>query len=374
MRTPSPGRSAATIWAATRGGLVALVILIAALAGIPGETHPWRDGRWWLDRFSYFDSYHFVRIATEGYFTPARSCCDQAYFPGYPLAMRAAAPALSGPTLAGWILALVAGVLAAVAFSGVARQSLSAPRAQRRALWLLALAPAGVFTVAVYSESLFLAAALGAWWAGLKQRWWLAGLGAALAVSTRVTGIFLVLGLLVMYAVSLRQSRRWPGLQVLWPLLPALALGGWLAWLRLRTGSWDAYREAQAIGWKRSTMAPWDALVHQFGQISGAGDNWLQVSRSIDLLAVVGGVVLTVIVLARHRWAEAAYLIPSVGVILTGSVWESAPRYALAWFPAYLILAEAAERRRWLWWLTVGISLLLGAYMVYGWATRRWVA
>jgi hypothetical protein len=125
---------------------------------------------------------------------------------------------------------------------------------------------------------------------------------------------------------------------------------------------------------KRSTMAPWDALVHQFGQISGAGDGWLQVSRSIDLLAVVGGVVLTVIVLARHRWAEAAYLIPSVGVILTGSVWESAPRYALAWFPAYLILAEAAERRRWLWWLTVGISLLLGAFMVYGWATRRWVA
>lgn len=360
-------------WLGTRVLLVVAVLGVAVAAGVPAETHPWRDGRWWLDRFSFFDSFHFVRVAVEGYFTRERACCDQAYFPAYPLLMRGLGGVLGGPTLAGWLIALVAGVVAAGAFSHIATARLG-DLAGRRASWLLALAPAGVFTVTVYSEALFLAAALVAWWAGTRGRWWLAGLASALAVATRVTGVFLVLGLLVMYAVSLASQRRRPGSEVLWPLLPGGALAAWVGWLRAQTGSWDAYRQAQAIGWGREPLAPWDALVHQVRHITATSDGWLQITRSLDLLAVVGGVVLAAVLLWRRSWAEAAYVSASVGAIATGSVWESSMRYALAWFPAYLLLAEVSVRRRWVWWLSVAVSVVLAALMVWAWATRRWIA
>src|SRR6266702_6449184 len=82
--TRAPVRSVVLAWLLSRAGLMAAVLVIARLAGIGPEGHPLASRIWALDRFAYWDSFHYVRIAELGYLPPGLPCCDQAFFPGYP--------------------------------------------------------------------------------------------------------------------------------------------------------------------------------------------------------------------------------------------------------------------------------------------------
>jgi Gpi18-like mannosyltransferase len=144
-----------------------------------------------LERFVWWDSLHFVRIAEVGYLPPGLPCCDQAFFPGYPLLIRLVMPVVGGSApVAALLVTALAGVAAAVAVWHLVRDQVG-PRAATTAVVLMAVAPYGVFFTAAYTETLFLALAAGAWWAAGRRRWWLAGLLCAGAVSVRVNGLFL---------------------------------------------------------------------------------------------------------------------------------------------------------------------------------------
>ena len=245
---------------------------------------------------SRLDSYHVVRIATVGYLPPGLDCCDQAYFPLYPVVMAGLAPATGGSvTAAGLLISLVAGALAAgLLWVLVSRDARGGPRAARRALALLALAPAGFFLVAVYTEALFLALALGAWVLARGRHWWWAGLLAALATGVRVNGLFLAAALVVMYALQWHHDGRpRPRADVLALGLPALSVGGYVTYLRSRTGSWDAWREAEAKGWDRAIAWPWDGVAAAWRALIDSPDAWLAASRAADIVAVVLGVAVT---------------------------------------------------------------------------------
>lgn len=369
-----------TAWLGSRAAIVVLVLGVALVAGVGAETHPLASGWWWLDRLTSWDSFHFTRIADEGYFGGGRTCCDQSYFPGYPLAIRWLGLLLPGPAaLAGLVVSLAAGTVAAWAMHRLALTEGLSRRAAGWSVVLLAVAPFTVFTVAVYSESLWLAGALLAWWAGRRERWWLAGFAAALACATRVTGVFLVAGLLVMYALaarprSARDGGRLVRADALFAVVAVLPIVGFMAWLRSRTGSWNAWREAQAAGWSREQVLPWQGLSRQWAHVLDSPDAWLGVARVTDLLAIVAGVLLAALLATRrHRWPDAAYVALSVASVATTTNWDSAGRYALAWFPAYLVMANAGERRPGLR-LAAAAGSVLVALVVLGWfATRHWI-
>ncbi len=375
-------RGPVTAWLGSRAVIVVLVLGTAAVAGVGAETHPLATGWWWLDRLTYWDSFHFTRVADEGYFGPGRSCCDQSYFPGYPLAIRWLGLVLPGPTaLAGLVVSLVSGAVAAWALHGLALAEGLGRRAAAWAVGLLAVAPFTVFTVAVYSESLWLAAALLAWWAGRRDRWWLAGLAAAVACATRVTGVFLVVGLVVMYAVGSRARTGRDGgrlvrADALFAVVAVLPVVAYMAWLRSRTGSWNAWREAQAAGWSREQVAPWTGLARQWGHVLDSPDAWLGVTRALDLAAILAGVLLTVLLATRrHRWPDAAFVGVSVASVVTTTNWDSAGRYALVWFPAYLVVASAGERPGWgrVRTLLAAASGVVAIVVVVWFASRHWI-
>lgn len=355
------------------------VLAMAAATGQGAVGHEWATGTWWLDRFSAWDSYHFVRIATLGYLPPGLDCCDQAYFPGYPLAMAAVAPLTGGNvTAAGLLVSVVAGAVASwLLWVLVATDSRGGPLAARRAVTLLLLAPAGFFLVAVYTEALFLALALGAWLLAGRRHWWWAGLIAALAAGVRVNGLFLAAGLVVMYALQWhRDGRPRPRLDVLALGLPALSVGGYVAHLHSRTGSWDAWREAEARGWDRSVAWPWEGAAAAWRALLDSPDAWLAASRTADIVAVALGVAVTVLLARQRRWPELTFMTLTVGVVLCSTLWVSAPRYALTWFPAYLAVATmrdtTAYRRLYAVGLGVSFVLLVGA--TWAVAHRQWVA
>lgn len=373
-----PRRHVVLGWLASRALVMVLVAVVARLAGIGPETHPLRDGVWVLDRFAYWDSYHFIRIAEQGYLPPGLPCCDQAFFPGYPLLIAGVRPlVLGGTVLAGLLVTLVCGALAAAALERLAVERTGAARAGTYAVAWLAVAPATVFLTAVYTEATFLALAVGAWLAAGRHRWWLAGMAAAGASVVRVNGLFLLLGLAVMYLLQLRgEGRRWPRPDVLALALPVMSLGTYVGYLHARTGDWNAWRAAEATGWSRRPAWPWQGLVHSVQDIGSAADPWLALSRVGDVLGVGIGVVLLVLLLRRRWWAEAAYVLPGLLVVAASTIWESSLRYALLWFPAYLLLGRwsAEQHGRGRVRLAAGTSVLLAVGVSALFATRHWVS
>lgn len=368
-RTGAGTREALTLWLATRAALVAFSLLATWLLGLSeaargrvGGTPLTGSTAWVLERFTWWDSFHFLRIADLGYLPPGLPCCDQAFLPGYPISIAAVAPLLGGDlALAGFVVSVVASAAAAVGLWHLAER-VAGPGAGRAAVLLLAAMPYGFFLTAVYSEALFLALALAAWLAGLRRHWWLAGSLAALSTAVRINGLFLALGLAVMLLVQLRQDgawpfrgagaaagdrRGWPGtLRQALPLgLPALTYLAWTLYLWWRTGSPNAWQEAQRLGWDRHVAPPWTGLGEGVSSLLAARAPNIVASRFADLLLAVLGIVVVVVLLRLRRWAEAAYMLPSVAVLVCSTTLISTPRYAVLWFPAFLLLAGAARTR-----------------------------
>jgi len=370
----------AGFWLGTRASLITFTVMACWLFRIDAGGRLSGSTRWFLERFTWWDSFHFLRIVDRGYLPLAHGCCDQAFFPGYPLAVRLVMPLTGGnAALAGFVVSVAAGTVAAVVLWHLGRLVSGSPRGGWAAVVLLAVAPYGFFLVTVYSEALFLACAFGAWAAGLTRRWWAAGALAGLATLVRINGLFLAAALLVLYlaqthGLPLRRRLR-PDVAAALALAP-LAAAGFFAYLRARTGTWNAWQQTQEIGWDRQLAAPWTGIDNAWHSIRTARTPDLVISRWADLLVTLAGVGLVVVLALLRRWPETVFVLLNVAVLVCSTTLVSAPRYALMWFPAYLLLAEVSLRRRWAWLtptIVVACLPLLGV-VALSFAAHHWTA
>jgi mannosyltransferase PIG-V len=394
----------AVLWLASRLLLMFTVAAVVTLrqvdTGRPGESGFDRV----LGCFAFWDSAFYLRIAQVGYLTPEVPCCDQVFLPGYPFAIRGFASLTGvGPVPAGIMVSVLAGAVAAGLLWYLGSSTTGDDRVGANAALFMAVAPYGVFFSVVYTESFFLMFCLGAWVAASRRNWWLAGALAAGATSVRINGLFLLVALAVMYLVQLQAERRltfgtlrsgksgpvwserfrrvwsWrvrPHRDVLalgLPLLPVLA---YFTWLHQRTGSWHAWSDAEKQGWDRHLAAPWTGLQAGVMRLLDAARWQTQLSAAADLVAIGAGLVLIVALVQRRRWPELAYMVPSVLVLVCSTMLVSSARYALAWFPGYLLLAELSVRpdRRWLTTAAVVVGLPMLVLLSFMFANHLWVA
>jgi len=174
-----------------------------------------------LTRWYQWDAGWYLRIAGNGpQMGYSRYTADAhhhfsafAFFPLYPLLVRAAAVLVPGAldsvpvskaggtppaslVLAGLVVANLAFVLALIALYLLA-ESRAGPGAARRTVLLLCLFPTTIFFSAPYSESLFFLWLVLFFLCLDRRRWWLAGLCGLLASATRSNGVFLAIPYLV---------------------------------------------------------------------------------------------------------------------------------------------------------------------------------
>ena len=175
------------VFVAVRVGLFVLVLVSVALlpsavkiphaadlaipgpVGVPGwAAHAITPG--WHNLFTAwerFDALWFLRIADAGYRTTDGSA---AFFPGYPLAIRAVSVALGGRPLAASLLVSNATLLAAMCVLYFLTASELSERHARRTILYLAVFPTSFFLFAPYSESLFLLLSVTSFWATAGRR------------------------------------------------------------------------------------------------------------------------------------------------------------------------------------------------------------
>lgn len=361
------------IWLASR-----LAVALAALGGIwviqgreAGEVASW------LEVWQHWDADLFVKVAEFGY-PPTTAYADRTEvdFPMMPLALRLVHLFTGNWTAAGLIVSLVAGGVAACALYHLAASEWG-PAAGKRAVLYLVTFPYAVFLFAGYSEGMFLAFATTAWVFARKGRWREAGLLAAGASFTRVLGLCVAAGIAVEYLVwawrrgGLREVVR-P--RVLWLATPLVSVAVFVTYLWWRTGQWDAYQEAQEAGWSRHTASPVEGFRTVWRQANWPGQPgeyaW---SWRAEMLAVLGGLVLAVVLLALHRWGEATYVGTSAILLAAQNYYASSVRAALVWFPIYLLLARVTIRREWLHYCVVAGTAPLMVVFVLVFNEGRWV-
>ena len=200
-----------------RTELRALAAVVAAYAAIRAFGLLVLQGAAGSDAFEKlraWDGEWFIRIATEGYpdelvLITVRddSTGGLAFFPAYPMLMRALGAVGFDAFAAGLAVTLVAGIAAAIGVYAVAREVLS-PRAAALSVVLWAALPMSIVLSMVYSEALFTAFAAWALWAAVRRRWITAGLLGFAAGMTRSVGIAVGIAVLVAAVIAWRRGHR----------------------------------------------------------------------------------------------------------------------------------------------------------------------
>jgi hypothetical protein len=144
------------------------------------------------DTFARYDSGWYYGIASQGYAYLGEGRNNIAFFPLYPLLMRAGGQLLGGRQedfyFAGVVVSWLAFAFAMALLYRLARLDLP-PESSQRAVLYCAVFPSAFFFGVVYSESLFLLTLVGAVVALRERRWWLAAVAGAAMTATRVNGV-----------------------------------------------------------------------------------------------------------------------------------------------------------------------------------------
>jgi Mannosyltransferase (PIG-V) len=185
-----------------------------------------------------WDGVHYVAIAQHGY----RTAADTVFFPLYPLLIHIVSWVTRSEVLAGVLISLAAFVVALILLHRLAREELG-NRAADATVLILAFAPLSFFFSAVYTESLFLAFSVAAFYLARHERFAFASMAAAGATLTHLEGIVLIAPLALMYWQTARErspTRKLIAVQAAPLLLPAVALAGFVVYLRLHGYAWTA--------------------------------------------------------------------------------------------------------------------------------------
>ena len=308
----------------------------------PAATRGWHNA---IDATERQDAVWYLRLADDGWSTEDASA---AFFPLYPITVRAVSWVLPGDDLLAALLvsnlAFLGALLALFALTAEA----FGDRAARRAIVVAAIFPTSFFFLAPYTESLFLLLSILAFREARHDRWGRVAVFGALAALTRSVGILLVPALLIEALTAARRrgraGGRTDGRRALAARLAgaaAIAVGPlcWFAWWGVVHGNWLAPLDAQRH-WGRELQPPWVSLGHAVELAWSFQSYWL-LDLAIVSLAIAGlGLALPALRPSETVYGGLSLLLP-----LFDPFWDrpliSVPRFAVVVFPALWGLSGA---------------------------------
>jgi len=365
------------LFAPTPLGAVALAcalhLVVLAAATVLGHD---MEGSWCCSAWNRWDTSWYEQIARDGYSheLSGEGAYRMAFFPLFPLLMRAAS--LLGGSL------VVSGVLVSACATLVASRTLfelirldDSPANARRAVAWLNFFPTSFFLVAAYTEATFLCFALLAFLAARKDRYLSAGIAGALCGATRLTGLALLPALAVEALLTTRERGDGRYLRRLAPLVLIAPLG-FLSYLAI---NWWMYGRAtqfldfQLNLWQHLPVPPWSELLAGIRMMHATRMTvervMLHDAKAASILIVFATVVFAAL---RLRLSYTVFAL-AAGWLATGVSWDiSAPRYALAVWPMFWGLARLTRHQA-LGLMLGGVSGFLLAFvaaqfMAGGWA------
>jgi hypothetical protein len=347
-----------------------------------------------------WDSAWYLWIAHLGYYTRAST----AFFPLYPLLMRAGTALFGSEIVVGALVSLGSMLLGLVGLYRLIALDLS-EREARLTVVLVAFFPTAFFFSAVYTESLYLALSVGAIYAARLDRWAWAGVLGALATATRSDGILIMIPLALLYLYGPRadtpashtagwwRPRHRPTRSALWLLLVPVGLLAFMGYLAIAHNEPFAPFQAEDLYWGRQFAGPfgavWDAFRALASDVRGVWSGSSKGTGSLDPLTVadhglidMGFLVFAAVGLfASWRRIPFAYFAYAVALLAESLSYPtrveplaSFPRYVLVIFPIFIGWAVLLAHRRRLTFGVLGVSALGLAACSGLWTMWAWIA
>lgn len=331
---------------------------------------------------SRWDTGWYLGIANYGYsWDPKAKQGDQqniVFFPAYPFLMRVVGRLIGSRSLvAGMLISFVAFFTALIYLYGLARQWLDHEQAVT-ALWLLAAYPFALFYSTAYSESLYLAGVVAAFYHFHRGECTRAGLWGLLVGLTRPNGCFLSIPLAVLAlesvlnpdrAVAGSERRKWV------PALAAAAMPGigvvlYCAFVYSFTGDALAWARGHQA-WGRQYAGLSELFLKNYTYIANEGFYNYTASIPFDVLNAVPALFvlgMSWFVLKRFGLAYALFLwLNLIPPMLAGGL-LSVGRLTSVLFPAFLGLALlVSPRARSAWIAAFAMGQALTASLFFTW-------
>ena len=307
-----------------------------------------------------FDAGWYGTIAQDGYAFHGAYDRQQniAFFPAFPMLMRAAGVASGGFTpgvpkpwrqarmlWGGVFLSVAAFVWACVYLFRLAREIGLAGRASA-AVWLIASYPFAAYFSAAYTEGLFLLGSVGAFYHFRRQEWLRAAAWGLLVGLTRPNGCFLSVALAVLMLEEWRRRSsprggRYPRFTALATAAsPGVGMLIYSAYIKSLTGSWIGWARVQEA-WGRS-FEGFTPVLRGLGWVSNEGLVRVVSNVPFDALnatAVVFALAMTWPVWRRLGAAWAVFVLINVVIPVAGGGVLSLGRMTSTLFPLFLALA-----------------------------------
>ncbi|MDZ7586226.1 MAG: hypothetical protein U0946_00605 [Patescibacteria group bacterium] len=316
----------------------------------------------WLWLWGGFDGVHYIAIAQEGYLYGL----TQAYFPLFPLLIRALTFITKNQLVSGLIIAHLALIGFIYYFIKLGRLDYPV-KTIRWALLILLLFPTSFFFFSLYTESLFLFLVALSLYLARTKRFIPAALIAGLASATRLVGIFLLPAILWEY-YQVHKKPNWFNLAQL-TILASSGLFSYLIYLQRKFHDFLIFVSAQpgfGAGRQVDTIVMIYQVVYRylkmFFGVSVQNDIYLVlIFEFVISLAFLGLIIYALI--KKFRLSYLLFFIPAFLLpTFTGS-FASMPRYVLAGFPLFYLLASFKSKNAKIIWLVVSGLLLTWAFI-----------
>jgi hypothetical protein len=342
---------------------------------------PWAGSRLadvLIGNYLRWDTGWYLEIAIFGYLPETGNVI---FPPLYPLLIRGLGWLIGGHYL---LAALLISNLACIVFLIFAYRLIALDFSQdaaRQALLYLLAFPTGFFLVCGYSEPVFLCFFVLALYAARRNRWIWAGLAAFLSALARLQGWVLVLPLVYFWV----KDRLWPAWCAkrfdLWALGSSLiAAGGaglgvvaFMVYVHL--AGLPSIEQAFLEKWGLQVGMPWDSVLLAIRALWSGDVLFHDVGNIVVAVMVVA---LTLVGLRRLPAFYSLFMVPALLFTLMRyyprTQLHGMMRYALAYFPDFILVAQWGQRHRWGRRFLMAFFLLFQVILVAWFVNWIWVS
>jgi hypothetical protein len=324
-----------------------------------------------------WDAHHYLGLARDWYVNEGDPRFHIVFYPLYPLLVRMALPLFAQNVMAAALcVSNLCLTVACWALYHIARMQFDDGGA-RYAVRALLLFPTSLFLSIPYSESTFLMLTLLAVLAARREKLWLAVFFGALASASRIQGLLTAVP--VFYEamrLSARRGRISPARIALRALQTSLIAAGFGAYLLLNwqvTGNALQFLIYQREHWGQTLGSVWNTLSYTienafyYDSLSARLGIWIP-----QFVAIAAAFGLMWATIRRAHPADGAYALLYAWISFSPTWLLSGPRYLMAMYSLYPMLASLVRgRRRWgggavLAVLIAGTVYCVVAYAVFG--------
>jgi len=312
----------------------------------------------WFGGFARWDAEWYRTIAREGYVYYPGVQSSVAFWPTYPVVIRLLSWAFPSIYITGTVVTVLGGATAVVLLRKWAKVFVPNSVAITAVVLLCVFPFSWYLYGVVYSDALFVATAIGAFYLVERDRYFWAGIVGILATAGRPAGLVVAFALVLRVIERRNLANGASGLRNVFnprgltksdaPIfLSWLGVGAWCAFLWAKFGDPLLFVTIEASkGWDQGAGPSTWLKFRLIEELQHRPFEWSTMGHVLHGIVVLGALFLIPRVKRRFGWAYTVYALGLIALPLLGTKdFFGAGRYLLGTFPCIVVAAELLVAR-----------------------------